>query len=397
MCRVCSETRPKKRWKNNGFLTIPVSEASWKCKNVNAAQGITAIPDFACWSWQTFGIMIDARFITPFWAFGSGIYRKFRFPEGRFWGDLIDHFVVAKSLQNHVDFKKRYKTQWILINLVLSVDVIDELSIHDLWYFFASSPRGSECSRSRQVCDHIEHFVIAKSHQFHKMIQKPIDFQRFLFMGQLKSIEHIHRVHVDNAAVETRKCGYSPGFRHILHFRWRRRGGIRIAVLRLLGVHNAEVASISENATKTNWFLTIWGLMTASNRSQVGQLQIWKSYCRSGNSHIFGLQRVIFIMLSDALLRGGHPGRRPRIGPPNWPTLVPLGMPIGSFRGQVRSGRTRTVACSQALVDANTRCACPLWYHCCRHRRRYERVLGQTHNGATTNFKGPSVSAKRLK
>jgi len=122
-------------------------------------------------------------------------------------------------LQNHVDFKKRYKTQWILINLVLSVDVIDEVSIHDLCYFFASSPRGSECSRSRQVCDHIEHFVIAKSHQFHKMIQKPIDFQRFLFMGQLKSIEHTHRPHFANAVYETRKCDYSSGLGAILHFR----------------------------------------------------------------------------------------------------------------------------------------------------------------------------------
>ena len=130
---------------------------------------------------------------------------------------------------------------------------------------------------------------------------KHIGFHRFVFPELLQSIEHIHRMHFDNAPSEARNCGYSPGFADILHFWWRPRRGIGIAVLRLHGVHNAEVASISENVTKTNWFLTILGLVTASNRSQVGQLQIWKSHCRSGNSNIFVFRQVIFIILSDAV------------------------------------------------------------------------------------------------
>ena len=47
-----------------------------------------------------------------------------------------------------------------------------------------------------------------------------------------------------------------------------------MAVLRLRGVHHVEVASISENGTKTNGFLTILGFMAASNRSRRPRLQI---------------------------------------------------------------------------------------------------------------------------
>ena len=60
---------------------------------------------------------------------------EFRFPEGRIWGDLIDRFVVAKSLQNHIDFKK-CKKQLILIDFAFSTDATDASSMHDLCTVF---------------------------------------------------------------------------------------------------------------------------------------------------------------------------------------------------------------------------------------------------------------------
>ena len=77
-----------------------------------------------------------------------------------------------------------------------------------------------------------------------------------------------------------------------------------------------------------------FGSAAAPKRSRIGQLQFWKSHCRSGNSNIFGVQRAKFIMISNALLGGVIPaadfGPHPQIGS----KLLPLKMPIGSIRDQ---------------------------------------------------------------
>jgi len=113
-----------------------------------------------------------------------------------------------------------------LIGFVLSTDAIDALSMHDLCtvvvpesykslmiFIDVGSARGPFFSWSHRS------FCCRKAASVSENATTPIDFHRFVFPERLKSIEHIHRVHVDNAAVETRKCGYSPGFKHILHFR----------------------------------------------------------------------------------------------------------------------------------------------------------------------------------
>ena len=111
-----------------------------------------------------------------------------------------------------------------------------------------------------------------------------------------------------------------------------------MAVLGLHRAHNVEVASISENDTNIDRFLTILVQQPPLNRSQIGQLQFWKSQFRFGNIHISGLHRLIFIMLSNAPLSGAIPaadvGSDPRIDPK---LLFPL-LSSGHLPNQVQLG-----------------------------------------------------------
>ena len=140
-----------------------------------------------------------------------------------------------------------------------------------------------------------------------------------------------------------------------------------MAVLVLHRAHNAEVASISENATKNQSIFNDVGSAAAQNRSQIGQLQFWKSHCRSGNSHISGLHRLIFIMLANAPLGGAIPaadlGSDPRIDPKLFPPGCrsdPFGASLtqnkthgGVLTSNQRSMRTRNVHVQCYVIAAD--------------------------------------------
>ena len=69
-----------------------------------------------------------------------------------------------------------------------------------------------------------------------------------------------------------------------------------------------------------------------------------------------------------------HPGRRPRIRPQIGPKFVRCWIHICNRQSTNRKSQSTT-----------------------GRGMHYERVLEQPHNGATTQYKGPSVSANRLK